>query len=84
LEWRFSYPERIDELEHAAVRATAAFIRDQRDGFTVRVPAGPMGIAVFAIKSYEVFLDPEIGAKKEVEVARAILDAVRAFDSSAA
>lgn len=84
LEWRFSYPERIDELEHAAVRATAAFIRDQRDSFTVRVPAGPMGIAVFAIKSYEVFLDPEIGAKKEVEVARAILDAVRAFDSSAA
>ncbi len=62
-EWRFSYPERTDELEHAAVRAAAAFIRDKRDSFTVRVPAGPMGIAVFAIKGYEVFLDREIGAK---------------------
>ncbi len=81
-EWRFSYPERTDELEHAAVRAAAAFIRDRRDSFTVRVPAGPMGIAVFAIKAYEVFLDPTIGAKSDADVARAIIDAVRAFDAS--
>lgn len=80
-EWRFSYPVRSDELEHAAVRAAAAFIRDYRDSFTVRVPAGPMGIAVFAIKAYEVFLDPAIGAKSEIEVARAMLDAARRFDS---
>jgi Fe-S-cluster containining protein len=80
-EWRFSYPERIDELEHAAVRAAAAFIRDCRDSFTVRVPAGPMGIAVFAIKAYEVFLDPTIGAKQPPDVARAIIDAARRFDS---
>lgn len=80
-EWRFSYPERTDELEHAAVRAVATFIRDRRDSFTVRVPAGPMGIAVFAIKAYEVFLDPELGAKSDAEVARAIIDAVRAFDA---
>lgn len=80
-EWRFSYPERTDELEHAAVRAAATFIRDRRDSFMVRVPAGPMGIAVFAIKSYEVFLDPATSAKQEGEVARAIIDAVRAFDS---
>jgi Fe-S-cluster containining protein len=80
-EWRFSYPERTDELAHAAVRAAATFIRDRRDTFTVRVPAGPMGIAVFAIKSYEVFLDPEVAAKSDVEVARAIIDAVREFDA---
>ncbi len=80
-EWRFSYPERSDELEHAAVRAAAAFIRDRRDSFSVRVPAGPMGIAVFAIKAYEVFLDPAIGAKQDAEVAHAIIEAVRAFDS---
>jgi Fe-S-cluster containining protein len=83
-EWRFSYPERTDELEHAAVRAAAAFTRDKRDSFTVRVPAGPMGIAVFAIKGYEVFLDPAIDAKADAEVARAMLEAVRAFDSSGA
>lgn len=80
-EWRFSYPEHTDELEHAAVRAAAAFIRDRRDSFTVRMPAGPMGIAVFAIKAYEVFLDPSIGNRSDAEVARAIIDAARAFDS---
>lgn len=80
-EWRFSYPDRTDELEHAAVRAAAAFIRDRRDSFAVRVPAGPMGIAVFAIKAYEVFLDPALGARQDADVARAIVDAVRAFDS---
>lgn len=83
-EWRFSYPERTDELEHAAVRAAAAFIRDKRDSFNVRVPAGPMGIAVFAIKGYEVFLDAGLAAKNDAEVARAVVAAVRAFDSSAA
>lgn len=83
-EWRFSYPEHIDELEHAAVRAAATFIRDRRDSFTVRVPAGPMGIAVFAIKAYQVFLDPATSAKQAAEVARAIIDAVRAFDSNVA
>lgn len=82
LEWRFSYPERTDELEHAAVRAAATFIRERRDSFTVRVPAGPMGIAVFAIKAYPVFLDAGIGTRTDAEVARAILQAVREFDSS--
>jgi Fe-S-cluster containining protein len=80
-EWRFSYPDRTDELEHAAVRAAATFIRDRRESFTVRVPAGPMGIAVFAIKSYAVFLDAKMSDKSDAEVARAIIDAVRAFDS---
>jgi len=80
-EWRFSYPERSDELEHAAVRAAATFIRERRDSFNVRVPAGPMGIAVFAIKAYEVFLDPAIGTQQDAEVACAIVAAVRRFDS---
>ena len=80
-EWRFSYPEQTDRQEHEAVRAAASFIRDRRDSFTVRVPAGPMGIAVFAIKSYPVFLDPLIGNKSDAEVARAILEAARGFDS---
>ncbi|MBM0105352.1 YkgJ family cysteine cluster protein [Steroidobacter sp. S1-65] len=82
-EWRFSYPEPMDRREHEAVRAAAAFIRDRRDSFSVRVPAGPMGIAVFAIKSYEVFLDPAVVNKNGAEVARAVLEAVRNFDTSA-
>jgi Fe-S-cluster containining protein len=83
-EWRFSYPDRNDELEHAAVRAAAAFIRDKRDSFKVRVPAGPMGIAVFAIKGYEVFLDPGLVANNDNEIAQAIVATVRAFDSNVA
>lgn len=80
-QWRFSYPEQTDLREHEAVRTAAAFIRDRRDSFEVRVPAGPMGIAVFAIKAYAVFLDAHIGTKSDVDVARAIIDAVRSFDS---
>ena len=80
-EWRFSYPEQTDLREHEAVRAAAAFIRDRRDSFNVRVPAGPMGIAVFAIKAYAVFLDPHITTKSDADVARAVVDAVRAFDA---
>lgn len=80
-EWRFSYPEQTDLREHDAVRAAACFIRDRRDSFNVRVPAGPMGIAVFAIKSYVVFLDPDIANKNDADVARAILEAVRNFDA---
>ncbi len=78
--WRFSYPEQTDLREHEAVRAAAAFIRDRRDSFHVRVPAGPMGIAVFAIKAYSVFLDP-LSTKKDEDVARAVIDAARAFDA---
>lgn len=80
-EWRFSYPEQTDQREHEAVRAAAAFIRDRRDSFHVRVPAGPMGIAVFAIKAYSVFLDPHLSTKNDESVARAIIEAVRAFDA---
>lgn len=80
--WRFSYPQHADRQEHEAVRAAASFIRSRRDSFTVRVPAGPMGIAVFAIKAYEVFLDPRIDERSDADVARAILDAVRRFDAS--
>lgn len=80
-EWQFSYPSSIDEREHEAVRAAAAFVRDRRESFAVAVPAGSMGIAVFAIKAYTVFLDPHIGTRSDADVARAIIDAVRNFDA---
>lgn len=79
-QWRFSYPTPLDEQEHAAVRAAATFIRERRDSFNVRVPFAPMGIAVFAIKSYTVFLDPRIATQADADVARAIVEAVRNFE----
>ena len=72
-EWRFSYPTDSDRREHEAVRAVASFIREHRDSFGVRVPTAPMGIAVFAIKAYAVFLDPAIGTKRAADVAKADL-----------
>lgn len=82
-EWRFSYPTEEDWREHEAVRAAAAFIREHRDSFPVRVPTAPMGVAVFAIKGYAVFLDPETRAKPARDLARAMLELIRTFDQDA-
>ena len=79
-EWRFSYSSELDRLEHQAVGAAASFIREHRDSFDVRVPTTPMGIAVFAIKSYVVFVDPATKTKSAADIARAMLDASRMFD----
>ena len=73
-EWQFSYPSDMDRLEHEAVRAAALFIREHRDSFNVRVPTAPMGIAVFAIKAYAVFLDADIKTKASRDIAHAMLD----------
>lgn len=79
-EWRFSYSSDGDRIEHDAVRAAASFVREHRDSFGVRVPTAPMGIAVFAIKAYAVFLDPQITTKAPPEIARSMIDAIRMFD----
>lgn len=78
--WRFDYPTKQDETAHAAVRAAARFIRENADSFPGRAPTSPTGIAVLAVKCYEVFLDPEVETRSEVEIARAIIEASRAFD----
>jgi hypothetical protein len=79
-EWRFSYPQGSDRLEHDAVRAAATFIRERRDHFVVRVPTAPMGVAVLAIKAYAVFTAPDVTSRDDGELARAIIDAGREFD----
>jgi Fe-S-cluster containining protein len=79
-EWRFAYPTDDDRRAHAAVRSAAAFIRQRADSFPGRVPTAPMGIAVLAIKAYQVFLDPSLAAKSDQEIAHAVVDAHRAFD----
>lgn len=83
-EWRFSYPSETDRLEHEAVQAAASFIREHRESFTVRVPTAPMGIAVFAIKGYSVFLDPDMKKKPAREIARTLMETVRMFDQDMA
>lgn len=79
-EWRFDYPTDEDRLAHEAVRSAAAFIKERSDSFPGRVPSAPMGVAVLAIKAYEVFLDANVAAKSDREIARAIVDDSRKFD----
>jgi hypothetical protein len=73
-EWRFRYAGDADVRDHAAVRAAAAFIREARASFPPdRVPTAPTGIAVLALKVYELFLDGAItdaAARAEQVVAR--------------
>jgi hypothetical protein len=79
--WRFSYPTDEDLRAHTAVRAAAAFIVQRSASFTERrLPTAPTGIAVLAIKSYGVFIDPGIATRDATEVARAIVAAGHAFD----
>jgi uncharacterized protein len=82
-EWRFAYPSEADRRAHEAVLSAAAFIRDKRASFPGgRGPTAATGIAVLAIKVYEVFLDPTVRSFADVEIARAVVDASRAFDSA--
>lgn len=80
-EWRFSYANEDERRQHAAVRAAAAFIRDKAEVFPARVPNTPTGIAVLAIKTYPVFLRPDLGAQSDAQIADAILATCRAFDA---
>ncbi len=77
--WRFDYPTREDAIAHDAVRAAAQFIREKASSFPGRAPTSPTGIAVLALKSYEVFLHAV--PRTDAETARAIIEASRAFDS---
>jgi hypothetical protein len=79
-EWRFTYPTLADRRAHDAVLAAASFIQERRSSFVTRVPTAPMGIAVLAIKVYEVFLHQQSATRSDNEIAQAILRANREFD----
>jgi len=71
-DWVFSYESDAEKRAHAAVRAAAAFIRDERASFPGgAAPSSPDQIAVLALKVYELFLDGPPGTA--VETANAIV-----------
>lgn len=80
--WRFDYPTDRDRDEHRAVTAAANFLRQHIVRFPGgRVPSRPSEIAVLAVKSYEVFLDPP---DTDAEISASIVDACRGFDAARA
>jgi Fe-S-cluster containining protein len=81
--WRFRYRDDDERKAHGAVRAAAAFIRDRREAFPGgRAPSAPTGIAVLALKAHAVFLDPANPVRADAEIARAVVEASRVFDTA--
>jgi len=75
--WRFEYPSDADRDEQRAVRAAANYLRQHPVRFpNGRVPSRPSDIAVLAVKTYRVFLDPPAN---DPDIARAIVEANREF-----
>ncbi|MBS0400100.1 MAG: YkgJ family cysteine cluster protein [Proteobacteria bacterium] len=80
--WRFSYRNADMRQVHEAVRAAAAFIRDRRESFPAgRAPSSPTGIAVLAIKTHGIFLDPMSVSLTDEARARAVVQANHDFDA---
>jgi Fe-S-cluster containining protein len=78
--WRFDYPSESDRREQGAVRAAADYLRQHPVRFpNGRVPSRPSDIAVLAVKTYRVFLDPPAN---DPEIVRAIIEANREFARS--
>jgi hypothetical protein len=79
-QWRFGFASAADREVHAAIKAAAAFIRDQRDHFAPgTAPANPLGIAALALRVYSVFLPPG-PPDRAADTARAVAVAAAAFD----
>jgi uncharacterized protein len=91
--WRFCYAGEQERRMHAAVRAAAAFMTERRDSFPEgRAPRTPMGIAVVAVKAFEVFMDPavagglagDLGSERARVLAERVMQRAREFDSAPA
>jgi Fe-S-cluster containining protein len=78
--WSFSYGSEAERRTHEAIKAAARFIQEHPSAFAGRAPSAPSGIAVLAVKAFEVFLDSEIVAGSPQQIASAIVAASRKFD----
>ncbi|MEY4762007.1 MAG: hypothetical protein RLZZ200_1863 [Pseudomonadota bacterium] len=80
--WRFRYADDAECSAHAAITATATFIRQHAGAFGGTAPTAPTGIAVLALKSHRVFLEPDVESCDPVDLAKAIIEAGKAFDAA--
>ncbi|HTV77801.1 MAG TPA: YkgJ family cysteine cluster protein [Steroidobacteraceae bacterium] len=73
-QWRFRFDSDADLRAHAAIRAAAAFIRDEHQRFPPGIaPRNALGIAALALRVYPVFLPP--GPPGEpADIVRAIIE----------
>ena len=81
-QWRFSYESEHDQRAHEAVKAAASFMTTQASLFPSGwLPNNPSGIAVLAVKVYQLFLDGSEPLETDADVARSLMNAARAFDA---
>jgi hypothetical protein len=81
--WRFTYADESDRAAHRAVEAAAAFIREKREYFPCgRAPTAPTGIAVLAVKVYELFLHEAAARRDATELASDVVAMAKAFDAA--
>jgi Fe-S-cluster containining protein len=80
--WRFDFPTEDARREQRAVEAAARFLRQHPVRFPGgHVPSRASEIAVLAVKTYEVFLDPP---RDDRAIAAALVAAACAFDGAPA
>jgi Fe-S-cluster containining protein len=76
--WEFEIADDQERAMHRAVCAAASYLRQHPVRFpNGRIPSRPAEIAVLAIKSYEVFIDPPVDDR---EIVAGIIAAVRNFN----
>lgn len=81
--WAFTYENNSAHEAHAAIRAAAAFIQHHAAAFPSQwAPTSPSGIAVLAIKVYELFLTTSDIEEPVAQRASAIVSASRMFDAA--
>ncbi|MFT3906479.1 MAG: YkgJ family cysteine cluster protein [Steroidobacteraceae bacterium] len=81
--WRFEYEDEAARRAHAAIRAAATFVQQHAQAFPAGwAPTNPSGVAVLAIKVYELFVaDGANGPPDVIERAARIVQSSREFGS---
>lgn len=81
-QWRFTYESTGDQQAHDAVQAAAAFLSSHAAAFPGGwLPNNPSGIAVLAVKVYELFIDASVEQRDVAETVQEIVRPSQAFDA---
>jgi uncharacterized protein len=81
-EWEFGFRSDVERGQAKAVRRAAQFMRRNAGLFPAAMRAGSATAAsVLAVKTYELFLNPEMAEAPEQTVRR-VIDTARAFDAA--
>lgn len=84
-QWRFTYESEVDRQAHQAIQRAAAFVAAHPDAFPLGwAPNNPSGLAVLAIKVYELFLREDAQVGNEKEMVNRIFSMSREFDANTA